>query len=524
MIAISIFSFLSFLPLYSSGGDLPLSVSGSIHSSSEIRKNQNSDIIFKNVFGANLQFQFRNNVLPFSWTISDRKNTFTHPFNQFVISPNWGKFRFQIGHINSFGVPFLGNSIEYKSNVQTIQLFGGRINKAIRSTLNDPAINPAYERWTTGIGYSINSRSVGLKILFSYTSDLSNPDFKFGNEAPVSPKKNLNINLEAKLKINELLSIQVMEKSNLTDSVGQNDRFILPDFIDPQFEFSHKYALLFSGKRIQSSFSYEKTTIDFHELNQWHNNADQLVIGYNFSFKSKSKKWTFKNSIGIQQQYSDSRNFRSTFKFQIGHAQNQNRISFSASNISTIQGVQWFDYLLLNRQQGDSLQVFKSRNTIDFQLSKQKNRKSGKWMFDFRSQFSNGIYSFYTTQLNEIDRQKSSYNLSGTVNLQFQVKESFSLSYLMKSNYILGTANNSSNYLSQLGITKNINKLSSFNLSGGLIYGSMLSPLLSLTVNSKVPVKLKANNLPQFSLSSMFRKSKKSGLDFSVMINLSIPF
>lgn len=294
------------------GTESPIKVNGSVaargvaYGAEGIEERRKS---FSYTFTGNLNFNFYDLELPFSFVYGDQERGFSQPFNQFGVSPRYGWATAHLGYrsmtLSQYtlaGHQFLGAGIELNPGKLRIAFMNGRFNRAVEEDTAQLGVQePAYERtgFAGKIGFGSDENFVDLIALKAKDDPSSLKNQPIGSET--LPGENLVLGATARITPAAGLSFDVdLGVSDYTRDVRADTIEIASEInelggvIQPRastavytaMTFAANYS--FSGGGVRASYS--RIDPDYRSMGAYYmsNDLESFTISPNFSaFDSK---------------------------------------------------------------------------------------------------------------------------------------------------------------------------------------------------------------------------------------------
>jgi hypothetical protein len=161
--------------------------------------------------GGNLNFTILDVALPFTFTYSNLGAKYTQPFNRVSLNPSYKWVKTQIGITSVNYSPytvtghlFLGGAVEMKPGDWTIQLLGGRFNKAVDYNPIDNNLI-TYRNFGYGLRVGYEKAGYGGTITLFKAADQVNSIQSIPLNSEIKPQDNLVMSIGGKAKITSAL-------------------------------------------------------------------------------------------------------------------------------------------------------------------------------------------------------------------------------------------------------------------------------------------------------------------------------
>lgn len=307
----------------------------------------------------NLNFSILDWNIPFTYTYSNQHGTYTQPFNQYGLTPQYkwakGYAGFASMNFSSYtlaGHVFLGGGLELTPKNWKIALMCGRLNKPIAyDAVHASDATMSYKRIGYGAkaGYEKGGYALHLIIFHAYDDPGSIPFIP--DNTQVLPMNNTVVSLLGKAAITKHFSVDgEYAISGLTrnvlskEDIGISQKNYLPLIFKmhstSQFFDAYKSSVGYFGKSYSIKLQYERVAPDYKTLGAYffNNDLENITLMPTLSlFKSKlnlSANAGFQRNDLHKEKQSATR--RLVNSFTASFAPNQ-KLNFSASysNFST---------------------------------------------------------------------------------------------------------------------------------------------------------------------------------------------
>lgn len=327
-----------------------------------------------------LNFSVLDWSIPFNYSYSNQHGTFTQPFNQVSLTPQYKWFKGYAGYnsmtFSSYtmaGYVFLGGGIELNPGNWRISAMYGQLNKPVPyDAITDSDANMAYKRMGYGAkaGYEKNGHSLHL-ILFKASDDPLSIPFIPLNTA-VLPKDNTVISMIGKTKLNAHFSLEgEYALSGLTrnilsaeDVTAERKNYFPGLFImrsTSQFFSAYKTAFAYHAQQFNVRLQYERVAPDYQTLGAYYFNNDLENITIAPSISLLKGKLNLSLNSGFQRNNLDKTKLNDTRRFVNAANMNMmvsNKLSLNASYSN-------FSSYTKNRPQNDPF-FYNTLDTLNF--------------------------------------------------------------------------------------------------------------------------------------------------------------
>ncbi|MBI2272016.1 MAG: hypothetical protein HYU69_16880 [Bacteroidetes bacterium] len=327
-----------------------------------------------------LNFSVLDWSIPFNYSYSNQHGTFTQPFNQLSLAPQYKWIKGYAGYnsmtFSSYtmaGYVFLGGGIELNPGNWRISAMYGRLNKPVPyDAIADSDANMAYKRMGYGAkaGYEKNGHAMHL-ILFKASDDPFSIPFIPLNTA-VLPKDNMAISLIGKTKLNTHFSLEgEYALSGLTrnilsaeDAATDRKNYFPGLFImrsTSQFFSAYKTAFAYHAQQFNIQLQYERVAPDYQTLGAYYFNNDLENITLAPSLSLLKGKLNLSLNSGFQRNNLDKTKLNDTRRFV-----NAANVNMMVSNKLSLNGsYSNFSSYTKNRPQNDPF-FYNTLDTLNF--------------------------------------------------------------------------------------------------------------------------------------------------------------
>jgi hypothetical protein len=263
-------------------------------------------------FSGSLNFTLLDWSIPFSYSYSNLHGTFSQPFNQYSVSPQYKWIKTHIGYTSmSFssytlaGHTFLGGGAELTPGNWTFDLMCGRLRKAVEyDILNGSDAGMSFRRFGYGAkaGYEKNGHGLALIFFHAYDDPKSIPFVPAASL--LRPMENTVVSLTGKTRLWTHFFTEIeYALSGLTRNVnspGETDSTIrnpLPVVFHvrstSQFFHAGKASFGYQGQRFRLNLNYERVDPDYQTLGAYYftNDVENITLAPALSF--------FKNKLNL---------------------------------------------------------------------------------------------------------------------------------------------------------------------------------------------------------------------------------
>lgn len=282
----------------------------------------------------NLNFSVLDWSIPFNYSYSNQHGTFTQPFNQVSLSPQYKWFKGYAGYnsmnFSSYtmaGYVFLGAGVELTPGPWRISAMYGQLNKPIPyDALTESDANMAYKRMGYGAkaGYEKNGKALHL-VLFKASDDPSSLPFIPMN-TQILPKDNTVISVIGKTKLNTHFSLEgeyalsgLTRNVLSTEEISADRKNYLPGLFNmrstSQFFSAFKSAVAYHAQSLNIKLQYERVAPDYQTLGAYffNNDIENITIAPSVSLLKGKLNLSFNS--GFQRNNLDNAKLNDTRRF-----------------------------------------------------------------------------------------------------------------------------------------------------------------------------------------------------------------
>jgi hypothetical protein len=325
-----------------------ISTKSSFYNASGISQRQDP---FSYGLDANATLSFYGVSMPFSFTWYDNNKNYSHPFNQFGLSPQYKWITAHFGYRNvNFseytlnGHTFLGAGIEMNpGNWRLGFLYGKFSDKSDYDPYKAKEIPQLTRKgWALKAGYGTDRSFIDFSLLrigdneSEYNSNNTTPD----PDLP-TPQQNCAMGLHGKLTIKDLtweteggISVYTDNSLNSAQNTNKNLWLNISDAFITINQTSHYYSAIRSNvkwkisKTFTSGVEYRRIAPDYKSMGAYFFNNDVENFTYNQSVFLFQNKVIFRGNLGLQHDnLGNSKKF--TSKRTVGSA----NMSYQVSNV-----------------------------------------------------------------------------------------------------------------------------------------------------------------------------------------------
>ncbi len=302
--------------------------------------------------------------IPFNFNISQQNSNYTHPFNQFGISPHYKAVTLHLGYsVMNFseyslsGMNFMGAGVEITPEKSWIRgkVLAGRFVKSVPYTASSTLFlnNPAYERWGYGLMLEVGKPQNNVGLIVFKAQDMPSTAGNIPSDVQLNPAENLILGITTFQRISKKLSFKgEFDKSAYTSNTNEKPIEVnsntysnyMGAIFQPRLSTSFSYALQasldYSIKKIGLGLAYKRVGPDYQSMGTVfldNNREDFLVKVKGIAAKNKL---TFFANAGLQRSNLDQTNLSSNNRFigslNLGYNFNSElNMAFNYSNFNT---------------------------------------------------------------------------------------------------------------------------------------------------------------------------------------------
>ncbi len=273
---------------------------------------------------ANVNLQIGQVTLPFSAVMNAQNRSFTQPFNQYGLSPNYKAVTLHLGYrslrfsdFSLSGNQFLGAGVEIspKNGIVRGKFLYGRFAKAVDGYYTEGKVvgEPSFERWGYGgqieIGKPKNNFSV---ILFRAKDDVSSI-VNFADDATIKPGENLIVGVTTNQKIGKNVTFKgeidwsaYTKDKRLGESVLEGYTYL--NNIAPLFNANAsstlskamKFNLDYNQKKFKIGVGFRRVDPEYETMGSVYLNNDFQDVQGKTSFRMLKNKIVLSGAVGLQ--------------------------------------------------------------------------------------------------------------------------------------------------------------------------------------------------------------------------------
>lgn len=300
-----------------------LSVNQTLYSSSDSLSRRDP---YNFYLTGNLNLSLYGWSVPLSFNYSNQKTTFTQPFNNYSLHPQYKWIKAHIGYTSMSFSPyslnghlFLGAGVELAPDGPfSLSLMAGRLKKTVE--FDSSALNsrpPSFERWGYGcrIGYRLkpgDNTSAGIILNLFHAKD-DPGSLKRLPDSALYPGENLVISVSTDLAfgghytVSAEVASSAVCKNLLSDAEGLNPRSwnrVMNKLIGPngttEFYSAFRFNAAYNAELYTFGIGYERIDPGYETFGAYYFNNDMQNVTLNGSLNILNEKITFSGNIGRQ--------------------------------------------------------------------------------------------------------------------------------------------------------------------------------------------------------------------------------
>jgi hypothetical protein len=272
----------------------------------------------------NLNINLFGYAVPLSFSYSNANRSFSQPFNQFTLSPQYKWVKTYIGYnamtFSSYtlsGHVFLGGGVELTPGRWRVAAMYGRLRKAVPFNPSDTLqnFNAAYKRMGYGVklGYDHNGDVASISF-FTAKDDTTSIPFTLP-EVELTPKQNIAVSVTARKRLLKRLFIDVeyavSALNNDIRSTGEGDsvavrassnfvKGLLPENATSRYYDAFNTSIGYQGNWYSVQVKYERVAPEYQTLGAYFFNNDMENVTLVPSVRLLQNRLTLGGNVGIQ--------------------------------------------------------------------------------------------------------------------------------------------------------------------------------------------------------------------------------
>jgi len=362
--------------------------------------------------------------IPFNFNISQQNSNYTHPFNQFGMSPHYKAFTLHAGYsVMNFsdyslnGVNFLGAGLEVypKKGWVRGKILAGRFVESIPYSADATLFisNPAYERWGYGLMLEVGKPQNNIGFIIFKAQDVPSSVNNIPADYKLNPAENLVLGLTTHQRITKNLSFkaefdQTAYTANIHEDVIEKTDYVYSNYLgklfQPRLSTSFSYALSttldYTYKKLVFGLGYKRIGPDYKSMGTVfidNNKEEYLFKVRGTAFKNKL---TFFVNTGLQHSNLDEKNLSTNNRFigslNLGYTISQQlSMSINYSNFNTSNAIQQINH-------ADSVRYVQTTNNIGYSANYNFKTENKTHAFLLTTNYSKAFTLYKTSTFNYV--------------------------------------------------------------------------------------------------------------------------
>ncbi len=362
--------------------------------------------------------------IPFSFNISQQNSNYTHPFNQFGISPHYKAFTLYAGYsVMNFsdyslnGVNFLGAGLEVNPKNSWVRgkILAGRFVEAVPYNSESTLFlnNPAYERWGYGLMLEVGKLQNNIGLILFKAKDMPSSVNNVPSDYQLNPAENLVLGLTTRQRITKNFSFKGEIDQTAYTSNTNEDEITRTDYaysnhlgklFQPRLSTSFSYALTtsldYTYKKYVIGLGYKRIGPDYKSMGTVFidNNKEEYLL--KIRGLALKNKLSFMANGGLQHSNLDDKNLSTNNRFigslNLGYNfSNQLNMSLNYSNFNTSNQIQQISH-------ADSVRYVQTTNNISYSVNYNFKTENKTHALLFSSNYSKAFTLYKTSTFNYI--------------------------------------------------------------------------------------------------------------------------
>src|ERR1051326_5195128 len=248
-------------------------------------------------FSGNINFSILDWSIPFTYTYSNLHGTFTQPFNQYCVAPQYKWIKTYIGYTSMnfsqytlAGHVFLGGGAELTPGNWKINLMCGRLKKAVDyDVLNNSDANMSFKRIGYGAKGGYEKNGHGLFLSFFRASDDPSSVPYIPAASLIRPMDNTAISISGKTKLNKHFfaegeyAVSGLTRNTLAEkeAIGERTNYLPGVFVmrtTSQFFHALKTSVGYQSQKFRLNLNNERIDPDYQTLGAYYFTNDMENI------------------------------------------------------------------------------------------------------------------------------------------------------------------------------------------------------------------------------------------------------
>ncbi len=379
LLFLTYFQQLSAQDLESIGKEKPLKISGGLATNAVFfatTDSVSSRDPYTFYISGNLNFNLYGWNVPFTFSYTNQKTSYTQPFNQYCIHPTYKWVAAHIGYTSTTfssytvnGHLFLGAQFDLSPEGPVkVSAMGGRLLKAVAYDSTDSETDPEYERWGYGLKTDIkidkfDFAKINLSFIGFYAKDNPN-SLSYIPDSIITPAENIVLSSVANIKLLKSIGIRAeFASSGITNNtqseigLGNNSHIytrmggVFTANNTSEFYNAVKLNTDYQSKVYTIGLGYERIAPNYQTLGAYYFSNDLENVTVNGSLKLLESKVNISGNVGLQRDDLDNSNVsemeRWVSSLNVGYSSGKKlNASFSYSNFTSYTNIKsQFDYI-----------------------------------------------------------------------------------------------------------------------------------------------------------------------------------
>lgn len=281
-----------------------------------------------------LNFSILDFSIPLTYSYSNQHGTFTQPFNQVSLTPQYKWMKGYVGYnsmsFSSYtlsGHVFLGGGLELNPGIWRISVMCGRLNKAVAyDAILESDANMAYQRMGYGIKAGVEKNGHVLHLIVFKASDSPSSIPFIPLNTQFVPQDNAVVSIIGKTKLGSHFLVEgEYALSGLTRNILSNEHthskiknqlpLLFKTNSTSQFFGAGNFAIGYQEKLFNFQLKYERVAPDCRTLGAYYFNNDMENITAAPSFNLLQGKLNLAFNSGFQRNNLDNTKLNNTRRF-----------------------------------------------------------------------------------------------------------------------------------------------------------------------------------------------------------------
>ncbi len=362
--------------------------------------------------------------IPFNFNISQQNSNYTHPFNQFGMSPHYKAFTLHAGYsVMNFsdyslnGVNFLGAGLEVypKKGWVRGKILAGRFVKAMPYSADATLFisNPAYERWGYGLMLEVGKPQNNVGLIIFKAQDMPSSVNNVPADYQLNPAENLVLGITTLQRITKKLTFkaefdQTAYTSNTHEDVIEKTDYVYSNYLgklfQPRLSTSFSYALStnldYTYKKLVFGLGYKRIGPDYKSMGTVFidNNKEEYL--FKVRGMALKNKLSFLVNTGLQHSNLDQNNLSTNNRFigsvNLGYRFSQQlNMNINYSNFNTSNAIQQINH-------ADSVRYVQTTNNIGYSANYNFKTENKTHALLFTANYSKAFTLYKTSTFNYV--------------------------------------------------------------------------------------------------------------------------